>query len=137
MEINNMINGSVSLRFWHPTQNLTFLSLLLEMPCYRNWTSGASRETPKGKPLPGIYKDSYWVSRLEFSSKEGFKKQFVLAMDHLIKVKQKILKFNASGGKIEVYLQLPGNVNHGGTIDSKYSSMLSELDIDLLIEVFP
>ncbi len=132
-----MTNGSVSLRFRHPTQNLTFLSLLLEMPCYRNWISGASRQTPKGAPLPGIYKDSYWVSRLEFSTKVGFKEQFMLAMDNLTKVEQEILKLTKSGGKIELYIQFPGNASHGGIIDSKYSSILSKFDIDLLIEVFP
>lgn len=132
-----MNNGSVSLRFWHPTLDLSFLSLLLELPSHRSWKSGSCRQTPKGSPLAGVNKNSYWVSRLEFSDNDGFKKQFVLVVDHLVKVEQEILKFIKSDGKIEIYFQLSGKMNHGGTIDNKYISIMGRLGIDLLVEVFP
>lgn len=137
MAINNTTKGSVSLRFWHPTKDLTFLSPLLGLASHRNWLAGTNRKTPKGSPLPGLHKESYWVTRLEFFAKEGFFDKFELAINHFIKVEQELSSLIESGGKAELYLQLPGNLNNGGTIESKYCLILGELGVNLLIEVFP
>ena len=132
-----MITGSVSLRFWHPAEDLAFLSSLLALPCYRSWLSGARRQTPKGSLLPGVYKESYWVTRLEYPVKEGFGNKFVLAVKCLLKAEKEILKLIQSGGRVEVYLQLPGHINYGATIDNSNILILGNLGVDFLIEVFP
>ncbi len=131
-----MFMGIVSVRFRHPTMDLTFLSSLLDLSCFRSWIAGSPRQTPIGEPLAGTYPASYWVSRLEFPSEAGFRKQFVLAINRLVKAKETLHDLRASGGKIEIYLQLSGAVNNGDTIDSALLKTLGELGVDLLIEVF-
>lgn len=136
-ETDDVKAGCVSLRFLHPKKNLTFLSALLELPCHRTWKAGAPRQTPKGTPLPGVYDQSYWMSRFEFTLKQGFQGQFMNAVDHLMKAEQKISGFIDSGGEIELYLQLDGDINHGGIINNDTIVILGRLGIKLLIEVFP
>lgn len=41
-----------------------------------------------------------------------------------------------SGGRIEIYLQLSGSINNGGTIDSKLLKRMAMLSVNFLIEVF-
>jgi hypothetical protein len=131
-----MFKGIVSVRFRHPTIDLTFLSSLLCLSCFRSWIAGSPRQTPVGELLPGTYPESYWVSRLEFPSEDGFGKQLVLVIDRLVKAKDTLHDIMVSGGKVEIYLQLSGAINNGGTIDSALLKTLGELEVDLLIEVF-
>jgi hypothetical protein len=135
-----MTSGVVSVRFTHPTMDLTFLSSVLDMPCFRSWTFGALRQTPRGDSLTGAYKESYWVSRLEYPINEevsGFKVQLVLAINRLMREQKTLRDLKASGGIIEIYLQLPGSVNNGDTIESALLKKMVELGIDLSTEVFP
>lgn len=131
-----MFMGSVLVRFRHPTKDLTFLSSLLDLPCSRSWVAGTPRQTPIGEPLSGVYADSYWYSRLDFPSEDGFGKQLVFAMDILVNAKERLYELKKSGGKIEIYLQLSGAVNNGDAIDSAVLNTMGELGVDLLIEVF-
>jgi hypothetical protein len=131
-----MVTGIVSVRFRHPTMDLTFLASLLDMSCFRSWIAGSPRQAPSGEALPGTYPESYWVARLEFPSEDGFGKQLLLAIDRLVKAKETLHDFKVSGGKIEIYLQLPGEINNGATIDSALLKTMGELGVDLLIEVF-
>ncbi|WP_446011702.1 hypothetical protein [Candidatus Electrothrix sp.] len=132
-----MTAGNISLRFWHPTEDLTFLSSMLGLPCHRRWLSGDRRQTPKGLLLKGTYKDSYWASRIEFLAGKGFEEKFLLAINCLVKAENDILKLVQSGGKAEVYLQLPGDINHGMTIDKNSIFILGGMGVDLSFEVFP
>lgn len=132
-----MTTGLISLRFWHPTKDLGFLESLLDMLCLRSWVAGTPRETPRGRSLKGINDKSYWVSQVEYSTEFGFKDTIMSVIDKLLIIKNDIHDLKISGGKIEIYLQLPGSINNGDTIESEYLKILGEMGIDLLIEVFP
>ncbi|MDL2321732.1 hypothetical protein LJC47_05245 [Desulfosarcina sp. OttesenSCG-928-B08] len=135
---DDMVAGSVYLRFWHPTEDLTFLSSLLDLKRDWGWRAGAPRTTPKGTPLSGKYKESYWLSNdFEFAVSQGFQEQLINAVNHLVKVEKEMLKFIDSEGTIEVYLQLEGDVHHGGEICSDILSILGRMGVRLAIEVFP
>jgi len=131
-----MYTGFVVLRFRHPNMDLAWISAKLGLPCFRSWKAGSPRQTPKGDPLPGVYKDSYWVSQLEFVSKEGFCKQLSTILNILLAEKETVDKFNASGGNIEIYLQLSGAINNGDTISNKMLAIMVDLKLELSIEVF-
>ena len=129
--------GSVSLRFVHPRRDLTFLSDLLDLPPFRVWVVGAPRETPKGTPLSGTYKDSYWVSRLEFEPKDGFKNRLVEAVNLLSREQATVRELLATGGTVEIYVQLTGWINNGDSIDTPLLRMMAGLGATLSVEVFP
>jgi len=131
-----MTIGNLSIRFRHPTKDLDFFSACLELPCFRSWNVGSNRRTPTGETLEGRNSDSYWVSRVEYPIQTGFKKQLEYIIGLLAKQKDTLSEHKASGGKIEVYLQLSGAINNGDEIDSALLKTMGELGVDLLIEVF-
>jgi hypothetical protein len=128
---------SISLRFRHPSQDLNYLSTLLDMPCSRSWLAGSSRQTPRGDKLPGIYDYSYWYTRLEFPAKNAFKEQIEGILNRLLSVKDALAGFRQSGGGTEIYIQFPGSVNNGDTIPSDILKIMGDLGVDLILEVFP
>lgn len=132
------VPGYIIVRVWHPTNDLEVFSSLLSMPKMRSWQAGSQRQTPTGRVLPGTNKESYWCSeQLRFSSDEGFKEEMASTVRSLIAAGQEFRDLKATGGKIELYLQLPGSVNNGGTFESSVLKTLGELGVDLLVEVFP
>lgn len=132
-----MANGFLLLRFWHPTRDLSYFSSLLSMPCFRSWKEGTPRQTPIGRALTGNYPESYWSSRLEFPCKAGFSENLNFIVDKLVMEEDCIHDLKTSGGKAELYLQFPGSINNGGSIDSSLLKKLGDLGVDLLFEVFP
>ena len=130
--------GHILIRLWHPTKDLAYASSLFEMPCLTSWTAGSPRQTPSGQLLSGNNSQSYWCSeQLEFSGESGFEKELAHTIERLASVENHLHDFRASGGKIEIYLQLPGSINNGDTIASEHLKTLGKIGIDLSIEVFP
>jgi hypothetical protein len=117
--------------------DLSFLSSLLDLPCFRSLVAGGLRETPTGARLSGENPDSYWVSRIEYSAKDGFRKEIETLVRKVEDADDAFRNFVSSGGTIEIYLQLPGSINNGGIIESKLLTSMGQLGIRLLIEVFP
>ena len=132
-----MSTGSVCLRFRHPTQDLNFLTSTLELPSLNSWVAGAPRKTHTGEPLSGVNRQSFWVSAVDFSSKEGFVEPFMQVVDKLIQSKKSVDDIIHSGGSSSIYIQLTGSKNNGGTIKFETLKVLGELGVDLEIEVFP
>jgi len=132
-----MLTGSVCLRFYHPTQNLDFLTSTFELPYLNSWVAGTPRKTPKGEPLPGIYRESIWTSEQEYSIKEGFAGALMQCIKQLIQYKNIVEDIIQSGGKSSICIALTGAKNNGGTIKFETLKILGELGVDLDIEVFP
>lgn len=132
-----MSTGAVSIRFWHPCMDLNFLGELLRLPCFRRWTAGDDRVTPKGDPLPGKYKESYWVSRLDFSERLRFVKELTKLVTLVSSTQDALVQFQESGGRIGIYLSLPGKSNIGDDIDPSLLSLMGKLGITFMIEVMP
>ena len=136
--IDKIAPGFVLIRIYHPAEKLDNFSSLLSMPCFRSWVAGSPRQTPRGQLLAGTNQESYWCSEpIEFSAKEGFKRNITEAIECLLHIKNEIQNLRSTGGRFEVYLQLPGCINNGDTITSTYLQIFGELGVDLLIEVFP
>src|SRR5712692_4525972 len=70
------------------------------------------------------------------NSRNFFKKVDRLA--HRLKPHKAFLhEISASGGKSEIYIQLPGTLNVGDSLDPRTLGLLAELNVLLSVEVFP
>lgn len=128
---------AIAIRFCHPSRNLDFIGPLLDKQCFRTWEAGSKKTTITGEPLNGVNGSSYWTSFEEFSNKEGFISQINSDINVMLKHEDVLHELTTTGGKVELYLQLPGGANVGGEIEASALLLMGKLGIDLLIEVFP
>ncbi len=87
--------------------------------------------------MSGTYRESHWVGGLEFASTSGFRKKFVSLLRRLKRAEKTCRRIKETGGTIELYLQLPGSVNNGDTIEPALLNEMAQLGIELSIKVFP
>lgn len=132
-----MSKSYLCLRFCHPHMDLDFLTKLLGLSCYRSWVAGTPRMTPTGNPLSGLNKESYWVSGDDVADDLRFSKDVTRLVSIVSSNIDSLEEFKETGGKIEIYLFLPGKTNVGDSIDASVLLLMGNLGIDLLIEVMP
>jgi len=61
----------ISLRFRHPRMELSNCSSEFGLVPTRQWSVGKKRTSPRGKPLEGLWDESYWTTPLEIESDEA------------------------------------------------------------------
>ncbi|MDR2549861.1 MAG: hypothetical protein LBD10_06670 [Desulfobulbus sp.] len=130
--------GCMSIRLRHPSCDLSNFSSLLSMRCFRVWVAGSQRETPAGKKLLDVYKESYWCSEsIRFSEKKGFSLDLKNIINRLKNIENEIKFIKSTGGDVEIYVNFLGSVDNGDTIDSSTLKTIGELGVNLSLEVFP
>lgn len=129
--------GSVSMRCTHPNMDLAFFSELLKLKCENPWKAGEKKRTPKGNSVKGIYKYSYWYTSIKYPAEECFDEHLRLMIERLANVKPELASFFDSGGKIDIYLHPSGAIHNFGVIDVNSLQIIADMNIRILIEVFP
>ena len=128
----------VLFRIKHPSIDPRELTSRFMMTPHRSWKVGERRILPNGRVLNTCNKDSFWSyqERYEGASRNFFKKADRLA--NRLKPHEGFLhEISATGGKCEIYIQLPGTKNIGDSLEPQTLRLLAELGIFLSIEVFP
>jgi hypothetical protein len=128
--------GCVSLRVWHPTESLAFLSDVLGLEPFRTWMVGTPSQTPGGNAAGGTNDESYWVSRLEFDPRTGFSNELTRAVDLLAQAEIAVRTLAATGGRIEIFVALTGWINNGDSMSPALLRRIADLGVTLTIEVF-
>jgi hypothetical protein len=128
----------VIFRIRHPSIDPSALTRRFAMKPSRSWKVGKLRRLPNGRVLKTRNTDSLWSysERYEGRSKRFFKRVERLA-DRLKRHKILLHEISASGGRCEMYVQLPGAKNAGDTVQPATLRLLADLNIRLSIEVFP
>ncbi len=91
--------------------------------------------TPQQAPSQGIHDTSYWVCRLEFEPRTGFLGELRRAVDLLSRCEAELRDLAATGGRIELYVQLTGWINNGDSIGPPLLRAMADLGVTLSIEV--
>src|ERR1700729_473564 len=61
----------LSFRLWHPRMPVDEISRRLGSNPDRGWTAGDPRTTPRGRALPGLWKESYWAKGVDSAADLG------------------------------------------------------------------
>ncbi|KQN40318.1 hypothetical protein ASG37_00425 [Sphingomonas sp. Leaf407] len=121
---------SVSLRVRHPDVDPEKMIVGIGRTARRYWTVGEERKTPKGTPLPGIYRESYCAFDLG-ESEDGqladFLRQTLVELEHAADF---IRDLRRTGGEVSYYVSwFPGDT--GETFDVDLLADMARLGIDL------
>jgi|HubBroStandDraft_4_1064222.scaffolds.fasta_scaffold287419_1 hypothetical protein len=128
----------VIFRIRHPSIDPSALTRRFAMKPSRSWKVGKLRRLPNGRVLKTRNTDSLWSYSEDY---EGRSKKFFKTVERLAnrlkRHKTFLHEISVSGGRCEMYVQLPGAKNIGDTIQPAMLRLLAELNILLSVEVFP
>ncbi len=110
----------------------------LGVEAQRSWRRGDLRANPRGKPLPGggNHAYSYW-GRIFYYRTYDIAGRFDEFVDKVHDHKRFVTRLIKDGGRVKIILTLAGSLHagfmfHGSTLDK-----ISELGIEIGVEVFP
>jgi hypothetical protein len=126
-----------ALNLKHPIWPATRISAALPLSAIREWSVGQGRQTPNGRKLPGVHKQTSWGHWVQVRGRKDFFDEIVKLVSVLENHQDFLGEFLESGGTVTIDIQLPGDINIGDTISSHDLVRLPHLGINLSIEVFP
>ena len=133
---------SITLRVFHPNIDPAEITRALALKPKRAWKAGDSRQTPRGTPLEGFYRESYWFSDLipdgEHSSEgtlieeylDHFANQFAPSREFFARVR-------SEGGRVEFFIGMYGAQNYGFELSPSLLSAVAEIGLSLTFDVYP
>ncbi len=131
----------VSLRANHPSRDLSFLSELFSLKCRHGWTAGDERVTPKGTPLGGLRKESYWSAHVteDETSSEQWQLEDILerSVAEVLGQSTELSGFFATGGRLNYFVGLYGSRNYGLNFSPELMGKLVSAKIELQLDVYP
>ncbi len=133
---------SISLRLSHPSINPAEITDVLALEPKRAWKAGDSRQTPKGTPLEGFYRESYWYSNLipdgEHSSEGTLIEEY---LDHFTKQlapsREFFARVRTEGGRVELFIGMYGARNYGFELPPSLLSMIASIGLSLTFDIYP
>jgi len=96
----------ISLRFRHPKMELSGCSSEFGLMPMRQWTVGQERSTPHGKPLEGLWDESYWIASLEIESDEVIETALMRIAQWLSRHASFLSAHSNSGGSAALFIGL-------------------------------
>jgi hypothetical protein len=130
---------NISLRLRHPSWEPESATNILGLTPNRIWRAGESRTSPKGAPLEGVYKNSYWTAQVA----KGRSQQTRLAtaigdvIESLSPSQQFFIDFSGSGGIAEFLIGwFFDEGNSGDVLDWRLLERLSQMRIGLSFDVY-
>jgi hypothetical protein len=127
----------VSLRITHPTMPAEKFTEELGLEPYRTWTVGQPRQTPKGSPLPGIYKNSYWSHSFE-TPQDGNLEAFLLSVINNLAIHAATFRGVAeAGGHAEFFIGYFMEASNVGLyFDPELQQKCAALGISLSLDIY-
>ncbi len=127
----------IRLLIKHPTMDPSRITEELGLRPQLTRLVGAARQTPNGVPLPGRNRSSVWSYSFDVTKTRSFFRKlsgFVAKLENHKKLFHQIVR---SGGSAELIVELNGGENIGDVLSHLELKRLSDLKIDLGIEIFP
>ena len=127
----------ISLRVRHPSTDPKTISTALGIEPKRSWKAGEPRLTPKGKPLEGIYRDTYWVADIAAGRwPNNLNTAIDDALTRLVRFRSFLHNMRAEGGTVELFIGWFFENQSGGVLSHDCLALAGDLQIDLSFDVY-
>ena len=121
----------------HPNVDPAEITKILKIMPNITRKAGEPKVTPRGTVLPGVHQSTVWVHTSRLVRGTMFSEHLSKYLARIQGAGEYFREFEASGGRVEVIVELPGDVAMGNTVDWKQLHAMSALHVDFGIEVFP
>jgi hypothetical protein len=127
---------NISLRLVHPSEDLSRCSAEFSLEPSRQWKVGDPRTTPRGNPLDGFRRESYWTAPLDTAAHRDLESALAQVAHWLCEHELFLREHASSGGSTELFIGFfLESFNTGFSLDpsllAKYSSVGVALDFDM------
>ena len=136
IKIVGQFRYTLALRLRHPIIDPAEITRELALDPEHNWKAGQPRFTPRGDPLPGVYRNSYWISPIIVNQDSTLSHSIADALKLLKPHKSFLEAFRRSGGSIGYFIGWFSERNSGALLDWALLKSLSELQIDLELDFY-
>jgi hypothetical protein len=131
---------SVSFRIRHPSLEPYEITREFLMEPGRMWKAGDARATPKGQPLTGTYKETYWYTNFcsnVTNTDESLPAALARFIDTLRAHKQFLLKLRHEGGSAEFFVGIFGMEQFGFEFEPVLLADLASMGMTLSLDIYP
>lgn len=128
---------SLDLLITHPDISPDVITEALGLRPHYFWRRGERRRAPDGTERGGIRSDTMWRHVTE---RRGRRRFFVGLREFLSRLQPKhdfLAGLTSQGGRMTLIVSLPGNVNMGDVLEPQSLQLMSQLGLELGVEVFP
>ena len=121
----------------HPTMPAARISETLRMEPDHSGTLGEDRMTPKGNPLPGKYKQSFWRRSLMVPNDDELEQFLALGVEQLEQHSKFFIDLKADGGSARFFIGLfLEQENIGIELSPEFQGRCSRLGISLGFDIY-
>lgn len=138
----NAYDFAVSLRVRHPAVSPEEITRELGLQPWHAWKAGDPRRTPRGEPLEGTYRESYWSVQLveepRISSEELQLEGFLLrTLGQLASSQEFFKRLQAEGGTVEFAVSVFGQENFTMDFSPALLTAVGRLGFGIALDVNP
>ena len=127
----------ISLRLRHPTADLSACTNEFGLAPFRQWTVGEARTSPRGKPLDGLWEDSYWTTPLDVQADEDLERALDRTAQWLAPHAPFLALHRASGGTTSLFIGLfLEGFNAGFALPPSLLAGYAALDVALELDLY-
>ncbi len=128
---------AVSFRVRHPTADPMRIARRLAWTAHRFWKVGEARKDGAGRPLPGVYRDSYCSFRLATARQTSLPVMLEVVLTHLVKRRALLLDLKKSGARLTLWVAVYVTTPSGDEIDAYAARQFGELGVGFAVSVSP
>ena len=128
----------ILLRFYHPSIDPIEITKQLNIEPDIHYKKGEQRISQNGTLLEETNKTSFWCAVYRTVDERLFFKEIEAMVEYFFMHNQTLFrKIEKEGGTSQIYVQLPGSKNIGDILKPKTLKTITDLNIELALEVFP
>ncbi len=131
------LSFSIRLLIKHPSCDPSEVTRELGLPPHLAHKVGDARQTPKGTPLPGTYRETVWSHAVRVTGERRFFRSAEGLIGKLEERASFLQHLSETGGTVCLVFDLRGEHNVGAVLGWRSLARLAALRVDLSVEVFP
>lgn len=127
---------AVSLRIWHPSVLSDEMTKALGLSPSLSNDVGATRKTPTGQILDGIYPQTYWLYKFGFPKENEIEDCLAKALAMLSPKRDFLNRVCSTGGRCELFIGMFLERNAGIELDRDLIRQVADAGLALGFDVF-
>ena len=129
---------NISLRVSHPYIAPADITEAIGITPKRSWKAGEPRTTPKGTPLSGSNRETYWTARIaEDRWPASLNAAIHESLTQLATHRSFLHRIRAEGGRAELFIGWFFDNQSGEVLSHECLALAGDLKIDLSLDIYP